>query len=63
MRQPTAPFSFSFLHNATKRFGVVAEYIVFSTVPLQCLHRNAQEEPVIEIDGKEDADEQKWSVL
>jgi len=63
IRQPTAPFSFSFLHTSKSSFGVDTGYIVLRTFPLQCLHFKAQEDPVIEMDGKKALEERKYLVL
>ncbi len=63
MRQPTAPRFFSFAQRLKSFFGVRAGDMVSRTFPLQCLHSRAQEEPVIEIDGKAVGEEQKYLVL
>lgn len=43
---------------STSFSGVGAESIVFRTFPPQCLHFKAQDEPVMEIDGKAVGEEQ-----
>lgn len=63
MRQPAAPFSFSFVQTLKSSSGLGAETIVSNTLPLQCWHFRAQEEPVIEIEGKESCDEWKYLFL
>ena len=59
IRQPIAPPFFSFTQRLKSSFGVRAGNMVLRTFPLQCLHFKAQEEPVIEIDGKAVGEEQK----
>ena len=57
IRQPKAPLRLSSVHNSSSFSGVVAEYMVFRTFPLQCLHFNAQLVPVTEIVGKSVSEE------
>ena len=52
MRQPMDPCSLSDRHTRSRSAGVVAGIIVSSTIPLQCWHRNAHDDPVMEMDGK-----------
>jgi len=59
MRQPMAPSFFSFTQRLKSSFGVRAGNMVLRTFPSQCLHFRAQDEPVIEIDGKAVGEEQK----
>jgi len=59
MRQPMAPLVFSFAQRLTSSFGVGAGNMVFKTLPSQCLHFRAQEEPVTEMDGKAVGEERK----
>ena len=59
MRQPMAPSFFSFTQRLKSSFGVRAGNMVLRIFPWQCLHFRAQEEPVIEMDGKAVGEEQK----
>ncbi len=59
IRHPTAPLFFSFTQRSKSASGVRAGVIVSKTFLLQCLHSKAQEEPVMEIEGKTFGDEQK----
>src|SRR3990170_3035550 len=63
IRQPKPPFALTSLHTSTKRSGVTAGNIVSKTLPPQCLHFNAQKEPVTDTEGNAAGDEQKRSAL
>ena len=52
MRHPNAPSCLSLLQRVNNSSGVFAGYIVFRTLPPQCLHFSEQPWPVIEIVGK-----------